>query len=67
MLTYRTSDGDTLDWICHKHYGRADAVTTVLEANPGLAAMGPVYPAGLIIRLPELPTAKTKTLIHLWD
>ncbi len=66
---YRTRDGDTLDWICWKHYGRSSgAVEAVLAVNPGLADKGPVYAAGELITLPELAAAaETTTLIRLWD
>jgi phage tail protein X len=68
MLTYRTKDGDTLDWICHKHYGRTSgAVEAVLEANPSLASKGPIYTAGVSIKLPELPEAQAETVVRLWD
>jgi len=68
MLTYRTSDGDMLDWICSKHYGRTSgAVETVLAANPGLADLGPVYEAGTLILLPELPAAELSAAVKLWD
>lgn len=68
MQTYRTRDLDMLDWICRKHYGRtAGAVEAVLEANPGLAELGPVYAAGVLIQLPELPSASAEKTIRLWD
>jgi len=66
MTTYRTTDGDTLDWICWKHYGR-EAVEFVLEANPGLAARGSVYAAGLEIVLPDMPPAPQLKMIRLWE
>ena len=66
--TYRTSDGDTLDWICWKHYGRSSGTAeTVLEANPGLAERGPIYDAGLEIILPDMPNAPQQSRIRLWD
>lgn len=67
--TYRTSDGDTLDWICWKHYGQqSGAVEAVLEANRGLAALGPVYQGGLEITLPDLVAVVTnETPVRLWD
>jgi len=68
MQTYRTRDGDMLDEICHSYYGRtAGAVEAVLEANPGLAALGPAYAAGVVIALPELPSTETAQAIRLWD
>ena len=45
---WRTTDGDMLDDICQRHYGSAglnQSLAAVLEANPGLADLGPVYPA----------------------
>lgn len=66
--TYKTNDGDMLDDICHSNYGReAGAVEAVLEANPGLAAIGPVYDAGLSIILPDLPETEQQDLIRIWD
>lgn len=68
MQTYRTRDGDMLDWICHKHYGRtAKVVEAVLEANPGLAELGPVFDVGVLINLPELPSAPAVKTVRLWD
>lgn len=65
---YRTSAGDMLDWICHRYYGRTTgAVEAVLQANPHLAELGPVYAAGLIIELPELPPAAATKTVKLWD
>lgn len=53
---YRTRDGDMLDEICVRHYGLANlnqSIAATLEANPGLAARGPVYPQGITIHLPD--------------
>jgi len=53
-MNYQTVAGDVLDAICAKHYGdNAFDIRKVLEANPGLAAKGPVYPARLTIVLPD--------------
>lgn len=68
MQTYRTRDGDMLDWICWKHYGRTQgAVEAVLEVNTHLADLGPVYAAGVLIDLPELTAAPADTTVRLWD
>lgn len=57
-----------VDWICWKHYGRqAGAVEAVLDANPGLAKLGPVLPAGMIIELPVLPDPSRNGTVRLWD
>ena len=51
---YRTKDGDTVDYICWRFYGRENSgqVEAVLSANPGLAARGPELPAGVEIVMP---------------
>ena len=67
-LKYVTRDGDTLDWICWKHYGRSSgAVEAVLEANRGLADLGTTYQAGTEITLPDLPASSSTTVVRLWD
>ncbi len=66
--TYRTSDGDMLDEICHRHYGRSSGVVeVVLEANPGLADKGLIFSVGVEILLPELPTTNELQTVKLWD
>ncbi|MBF0304200.1 MAG: tail protein X [Alphaproteobacteria bacterium] len=69
MTRYRTKDGDVLDRLCWKHYGRrTGAVEAVLAANPGLAdLMTPTFAAGVIIELPDLPPAPRRSVISLWD
>ena len=68
MAEFKTRDGDTIDWICWQHYGKSSgAVEAVYETNPGLAKRGPVFPAGVIITLPELPAESTAEVIRLWD
>ncbi|MEM1077468.1 MAG: tail protein X [Pseudomonadota bacterium] len=64
-MIYRTIDGDMLDAICARHYGDADLAERVLSTNPGLAARGPIYPAGVEIDLPELTSAPVQ-LVRLW-
>ncbi len=67
-MKYRTKDGDVLDLICHKHYGRASwSIEAVYAANPGLAQKGAVLPAGLEIILPEAEdTRPASPTIRLW-
>ena len=67
MIVYRTKDGDRLDQICYKHYNRVDVVQTVLDANRGLAALGPVLQAGVRIILPEITPPAARTTVRLWD
>lgn len=69
MTEYRTRQGDTLDYICWRHYGQqSGAVEAVLLANPGLADAGPVMPLDTVIVLPELakPASELQP-IRLWD
>ena len=63
---YRTIDGDMLDAICKAQLGSESHITAVLEANPGLAALGPVYPAGVLITLPDVGAPVAAGLIRLW-
>lgn len=69
MATYKTSQGDTLDYICWKHYGQqSGAVEAVLLANPGLADLGPVLPINTTITLPVLTQpARVAQPIRLWS
>ncbi len=64
-MIYRTKDGDVLDAICYKYYGKqSPAVEYVLAwpANAHLADLGAVYESGVLIELPELPDSLTKPL-----
>lgn len=64
---YRTLDGDVLDWICWRYYGRqGGAVEAVLAANVGLAERGPIYPAGVLVTLPDLAEPVIQPT-RLWD
>lgn len=69
MPRVRTQQGDTVDLLCWRHFGRTQGlVEIVLERNPGLADYGAVLPYGLIVEIPEAPEDKPETpLIKLWD
>lgn len=68
-VTVLSQQGDTVDLICHRHYGYTAGITEqVLDTNPGLAARGPVLPAGVTITLPDNPTrAAASNTVNLWD
>ena len=66
MAVVLSEAGEVLDAVCAAHYGREDAVEQVLIANPGLAALGPVLPARILIALPDDETPVTATLVRLW-
>lgn len=67
-LKYRTKDGDTVDWICWRRYGRITQglVEKVLAENHGLADHGPILPAGILIHLPEIQQPATTSRVRLW-
>ena len=66
-IEYRTKEGDMLDEICHHYYGQtAGIVEQVLEANPGLAALGPTLAAGTLVTLPDI-AAPEQEQINLWS
>ncbi len=68
MATVRSLQGDTLDAICQRHLGTTSGgtVEATLAANPGLAALGPVLPAGTPLTLVQ-PTRDTNQTVNLWD
>lgn len=68
-MNVRTIQGDTVDLICWRHYGRTAGITEqVLEANPGLADLGAEMPIGTVVTLPEQPPTPTQaTSLKLWD
>ncbi|MNI96430.1 Phage Tail Protein X [compost metagenome] len=63
------NQGDTVDAICWRHYGRTAGVTeAVLDANPGLADLGATLPHGTLVQLPEVaPQAEQRQMVNLWD
>lgn len=67
-MKVRAMQGDTVDEICYRHYGRTlQVVELVYVANPGLAEYGPVLPHGYEVLLPDLPAASTGETVNLWD
>lgn len=67
-MKVRALQGDTVDTLCWRYYGRTAGVTEqVLEANPGLAEHGPVLPMGLEVELPDQPARAVTQRVQLWD
>lgn len=63
-----TRQGDVVDQIALAFYGRTETATeAVLDANPHLADLPPVLPAGIVVTLPDLPTTPTKGRLKLWE
>lgn len=65
---FHSENGDTVDRIVWAHYGRTSPriVERVLEANPGLAELGPVLPVGVRIRLPVFEDPAAVEAVRLW-
>ncbi len=66
----QSRQGDTVDLICWRNYGRtAGTVETVLAANPGIADLGAVLPIGTSVTLPDLdlPAGNQTATVSLWD
>lgn len=68
MTRYLSKQGDVLDDIVFRFYGDTigGIVEQVLEANQGLAELGPVITEGITINLPDRPPAKTAGPKRLW-
>lgn len=66
---WRTSDGDVADAVARAVYGAEDGGATerLLAANPGLADIGPVLPAGLYLALPPAPVVTVRSVTRLWS
>lgn len=68
LMKIYAMQGDTLDAICARYYGRtAGVVEPVLKANPGLAECGVVLPHGTAVDMPEVDSAPRKESVNLWD
>ncbi|MET1080318.1 MAG: tail protein X [Pseudomonas sp.] len=69
-MQVRAQQGDTLDLICWRYFGRTlGLVEQVLASNPQLAGKGPVLPHGQLVILPDQvpPAAVTQQQVQLWD
>ena len=66
---YTTRQGETVDLACSRHYGSTEGVTElVLDANPGLAALGPVLPFATAIVMPDAAAqGEQQRLVSLWE
>lgn len=60
--------GDTVDLICHRHYGQTGEITeAVYIANPGLCELGPTLPIGTPVTLPDAAPPLDRDVVQLWD
>ena len=68
LMKIYAMQGDTLDAVCARFYGRtAGVVEAVLKANSGLAELGVILPHGTPVEMPEVDSAPTKESVNLWD
>jgi|AntRauMFilla1563_2_1112583.scaffolds.fasta_scaffold382454_2 phage tail protein X len=66
MAEYLTGRGEVLDQIVLAQYGRRDVLVAVLDANPGLAELGPILPYRTRVTLPDLPAPSQTPVLRLW-
>ncbi|CAH0142279.1 tail protein X [Rahnella aceris] len=60
--------GDTVDLLCWRYYGRTGSVVEhVYAANVGLAAQGAILPHGYAVELPDIAQAAVSETVSLWD
>lgn len=68
MTIYTSKDGETLDYIVWKHYGKtAGILEKVLVQNRHLAGYDAVLPAGIQITLPDIVQDTNKQKIKMWQ
>lgn len=69
-ITVRSLDGDTLDALVWREAGKGPGtIEAVLEANRGLADLGPILPRGTAVVIPAAAQViqADAGLINLWD
>ena len=66
MRAVRALDGDTIDAIAFREYGRHGMEASVLSANPELAGRVQLAP-GTVVRLPDASPAPASDRIRLWS
>ena len=63
--------GDKLDLLLWREAGLGIAdLARVLDANPGLAALGPILPLGTVVIVPasaDAGTVRVLPLVQLWS
>ena len=65
--------GDKLDQLLFRDAGLGpNELTRVLDANPGLADLGPILPLGTVVIVPGIATTeagatRVRPLLQLWD
>ncbi|WP_017894085.1 tail protein X [Serratia sp. S4] len=60
--------GDTVDAICWRYYGRTQGVVEqVYSLNEGLADAGAILPHCQPVELPDVTAAPQRETVNLWD
>jgi phage tail protein X len=62
-----TQEGDTVDLIAFRRFGRHGMEAAIWDANPGLAALGPILPAGITVKVPVPEVKDRKASDRLWS
>lgn len=63
----QTRQGDTIDLVCQRYFGKTRDITEqVLAMNPSAASIV-IFKAGDSLRLPIANTRTTSQVITLWD
>lgn len=66
-MKVKALQGDTLDQLCHRHYGSTKGVTeAVLKANPGLSGLV-FLEAGQLVEMPDISTQPAQEMVQLWS
>lgn len=66
-MKIQAHQGDTVDLLCFRYYGRTRGVVEqVLETNPGLCLITELN-AGQWVDMPDITEPKQKDIIQLWD
>ena len=69
MNEEKTIEGDTIDYLIFRAFGRVDEklLDDTYELNPELSEYGTTLPAGVQVKLPDTPASIENPTIHLWD
>lgn len=59
-------EGDTVDLIAFRRFGRHGMEAAILEANSGLAALGPILPMGTAVIIPTPEVKARQNVQQLW-
>lgn len=69
VSTIRSRDGDSVALILWQQLQRDDdeAEEALYQLNPGLEQYGPILPAGIELKLPELAAKTPDKVVNVWD